>query len=604
MATYKELKSVSHLKQNISFAEALLNTSFHKYGKDRFSTYCPFHKDTEDSFRAYVNKQDEVRFHCFGTCNGDWDIYDIIMRHNKCSFREAQQEFAYYVGASEFDPYANQFISASVMPVEETDEQQIDTSEYVLEPEFQEVLLDTAVFYNCLLSDNPEDFEKIHSYLERRGVDKDLIKKFNIGYSPAYQDKDCEGRALIQNKLELFHENYLEFYNYNKSGLVRLLSDDSSPASLYYKRYVDHNTYLGIFGEYGDFFAGRITFPVYNMRGNIQGLIGRRPDNRGKLRWVKQQAGETGIRPAGWLYGIDKAAAAIQRYKTVILVEGIFDYFAFYKLFQNKDMACIVSTLGTKLTEESKSVLHSLGVQNYIVAYDWDDAGRYAIKRAAREVGGNVYYLGGMTEKDDPAVKLKNVVHSISGFSLNHLMSAAKNIQGKTEKPVFISHITTGPIADREIILKPDTCLGAEVISCPNKKVKEYLYDADVLLPMLAYDHGNRAALEAKIEALTDLIETKPTETSSDKPFRLPANFVTESNYIDLGTALIFWLRIAIEQQRRKRKIRETDETLAGWLKTSRATIIKYKKMLLEAGYLNADTSRKLQRLSVKYFLK
>ena len=33
-------------------------------------------------------------------------------------------------------------------------------------------------------------------------------------------------------------------------------------------------------------------------------------------------------------------------------------------------------------------------------------------------------------------------------------------------------------------------------------------------------------------------------------------------------------------------------------------TIIKYKKMLLEDGYLNADTSRKLQRLSVKYFPK
>ena len=33
-------------------------------------------------------------------------------------------------------------------------------------------------------------------------------------------------------------------------------------------------------------------------------------------------------------------------------------------------------------------------------------------------------------------------------------------------------------------------------------------------------------------------------------------------------------------------------------------TIIKYKKMLPENGYLGADTSRKLQRLSVKYFPK
>ena len=33
-------------------------------------------------------------------------------------------------------------------------------------------------------------------------------------------------------------------------------------------------------------------------------------------------------------------------------------------------------------------------------------------------------------------------------------------------------------------------------------------------------------------------------------------------------------------------------------------TIIKYKKMLPENGYLGADTSRKLQRLSVRYFPK
>lgn len=128
-------------------------------------------------------------------------------------------------------------------------------------------------------------------------------------------------------------------------------------------------------------------------------------------------------------------------------------------------MPCVVSTLGTKLTEEGKNVLLSAGVENFVVAYDWDDAGRYAIKKAAHEVGGNVYYLGGMTENDDPAVKLKDIVHSINGFSLNHLMSAAIKIQDKTDKPVFISHITTGNIAEREIIFKPDTCLGNDNLS-------------------------------------------------------------------------------------------------------------------------------------------
>jgi DNA primase catalytic core len=603
MTTYKELKTVSYISQNVSFVEGLLNKSFHTYGKDRFSTYCPFHNDREDSFRVYVNRHGEVRFHCFGTCKGDWDIYDIIMRQKKCNFREAQQEFARYVGEAELLLYDNQTRSVQAVPSKEKIDTATDSSIDELQPEFQEALHDATSFYNHLLSDNPKHFKKILGYLERRGIGQSLIKKFNIGYSPAYKDEEFEGRALIKNNLSLFHDDYREFYKYNKSGLVRLLSDETTLASRYSRRYVDHRKSMGIYGEYGDFFAGRITFPVYDINGCIQGLIGRRSDNRGK-RWIKQQAQDTFIRPAGWLYGIDKAAASIYQHKTVILVEGVFDYYAFYKLFQNKDMPCVVSNLGTKLTEEGKNVLLSAGVENFIVAYDWDDAGRYAIKKAAHEVGGNVYYLGSMTENDDPAVKLKDIVHSINGFSLNHLMSAAKNIQSKTEKPVFISHITTGNIAEREIIFKPNTCLGNDNLSSRSKQVKEYLYDADLLLPMLTYDHGNRAALEAKIEALTYLIETKPLETLADKPFRLPANFVTESNYTDLGPALIFWLRIAIEQQRRRRKIRETDGTLASWLKTSRATIIKYKKMLLEDGYLNADTSHKLQRLSVNYFPK
>ncbi|MFC1818253.1 toprim domain-containing protein [Thermodesulfobacteriota bacterium] len=604
MATYKNLKSESYIEQNISFAETLLNTTFQTYGKNKYSCFCPFHNDREDSFRAYVNKRGEVRFHCFGECKGDWDIYDIIKRRKNCSFREAQQEFAGYVGEAEFQTYSNQQSPAVDTSDEKPEAGYIITDEIELEPECIDALNDAADFYNSLLFDESKQFAKIVNYLGRRGIDRGLIRDFRIGFSPAYNDEQFEGRALIKNNLESFHEDYREFYPYNKSGLVRLLDDETSGASKFYKNYVDNSTSMGIYGEYGDFFAGRITFPVYDRNGCIQGLIGRRPDNRGKLRWVKQQAGDTGIRPKVWLYGIDKAAAATKRYKTVILVEGIFDYFAFYKLFQNKDMACVVSTLGTKLTDEGRSVLEALGVQNFIVAYDWDDAGRYAIKKAASEIGATVYYLGGMAEDDDPAISLKNAVNAINGFSLSHLMSAAKNIQDKTEKPVFFSHITTGPRADREIILKPDTCLENEAIPKQTQKAKEYVYEADQFLPLLTYDHGNKAALDAKIETLIDMLESKPTETAADNSFMLPVNFVEDSNYTDLGPALIFWLRIAIEQQRRKRKIRESDATLAGWLKTSRATIIKYKKMLLEDGYLNSDTSRKIQRLSVNYFPK
>ncbi len=49
-----------------------------------------------------MDNKDEVRFHCFGTCNTEWDI---IIKVNKCSFREAQETFAEYMAITDFVPY-------------------------------------------------------------------------------------------------------------------------------------------------------------------------------------------------------------------------------------------------------------------------------------------------------------------------------------------------------------------------------------------------------------------------------------------------------------------------------------------------------------------
>lgn len=107
------------------------------------------------------------------------------------------------------------------------------------------------------------------------------------------------------------------------------------------------------------------------------------------------------------------------------------------------------------LTGEARAILKGLGAENLIVAYDCDEAGRKAIKQIASDIAGRVYYLGGMTEGQDPAEKLKDVVNAISGFSLKHLITSAKRIQKTTEKPIFISHITTGKPDKREVFFKP-----------------------------------------------------------------------------------------------------------------------------------------------------
>ena len=126
----------------------------------------------------------------------------------------------------------------------------------------------------------------------------------------------------------------------------------------------------------------------------------------------------------------------------------------------------------------------------------------------------------------------------------------------------------------------------------------------DDFLPLLSYDHGNKAMLDQTINEITKLLEARHTEPQSDTVFTIPVKFMQTEAYTDLGPALILWLRLVIEQQTRKRRVRQTDAVLAEWLGTTRKTILVYKRQLQELGYLNIDTSTRPQRLSVRYFPK
>ena len=601
MTTYKDLKSAKYIDATINFAEGLLGIDFKRTGNNRYSSYCPFHFDRKDSFRGYVDGNDEVKFHCFGECNMNWDIYDVIMLRNKCSFRQAQQTFADFLGIKDFRPYGGKSESIPDFDqLKEPDEPVEFAEPEKLAPEIVDALRDASVFYNKMLISNEDRFNTVQKYLHRRGVDQDLIHRFNIGFAPTLKDEKYLGRALIWNYLERFEADYKEFYPFNKGSLVRLLNDGS-----FYMQFIDFSMKSLFATNYADYFAGKITFPIYNMDGQVHGIIGRRPDNRkNAIQWLKQQTADTFITTKGWLYGIDKAHRHISQYKTVILVEGIFDYLAFYKLLQDMDKPIIVSTLGSNLTDEGRGILKQLGTENFIVAYDWDKAGRKAIEKIATDVAGRVYYMGGMTEGQDPADKLKGVVNAISGFSLKHLMASAKRIQEKTDKPILVSHISAGKREEREVVFKPDTTLEDEFTRELLETPKRYYYDIDDFLPLLSYDHRNKSALDKTLYEITKLLEARPEASKSDRYFTIPTNFLKTEAYDDLGSALILWLRIVIEQQTRKRKIRETDGTLAKWLNTSRTTISAYKRKLKDLGFLNIDTSRKLQALSVDYFLQ
>ena len=423
MKTYPNIKSAATIDAIIHYVEPLLDIRLKRVKKYRYNAPCPFHADTKESFMVYVNKEDEVRFHCFGACKGDWDIYDLIMLRKKYRFRRAQQVWAEHLGVTDF--MFDDGRSPCIPEPDETpepDEPVCFVEPKKLDQQMVAALDDAATFYHELLMSNEGRFRLIWDYLARRGAEKDTIRKFNIGYAPPYSDEQHHGRALIGGILPRVEKDPGTFHTFSDAGLVRFLNDGSVRGYGYYCRQIDFSRKDPFSRNYGDFFAGRIVFPIYDADACVTGMVGRRPEDRG-VRWLKHQAKEVPLSSRSWLYGIEKAGRYIRQYRTIILVEGLFDYFAFYNLLQGQDKLVVVSTLGSYLTPEAATILKNLDIENYIVAYDWDELGRNGIERTAVKSGGWVYYLGGLAEGQTPYDMLKPVVGAISGFSLKHLQT-------------------------------------------------------------------------------------------------------------------------------------------------------------------------------------
>jgi len=245
-----------------------------------------------------------------------------------------------------------------------------------------------------------------------------------------------------------------------------------------------------------------------------------------------------------------------------------------------------------------------LGVENFIVAFDWDDAGKSAIRKISGKIGCDVFYLGGLQHDQDPADKLQDRVSCINGFSLRHLLEGAKKAQDKTDKPVSFSFLPACASGADEVCFKPGMVLKTEFAAKQpgERKYDKFYYDADAFLPLLNYDHVNKSELDKKLHALIGILENGSPKKGEGRQLMIYGQFIYKKIYLDLGPGLILWLKLAIEQQYRRRKVQIKNSLLAEWLNTSGTQVIKYKNRLKEMGFLNIDTSTKIQKLSVNFF--
>ena len=153
-----------------------------KKGKG-YTALCPFHDDHDPSLSISEDKQ---IYKCF-VCNNGGNVFTFVMNFKKCSFIEAVVEVAKIIGK----------------PLDiEIEKKPKAVSKY---QRYYDLLEDTVKFSNYMLSTFAG--EEANRYLESRGISKEIIEKFMIGYNPP---KDALSQYL---KSKGYKDNEMETVN-------------------------------------------------------------------------------------------------------------------------------------------------------------------------------------------------------------------------------------------------------------------------------------------------------------------------------------------------------------------------------------------------------
>jgi len=175
------------------------------------------------------------------------------------------------------------------------------------------------------------------SYFEERGFRKDIIDRFQLGFSINVSDDFTKAAIAKGYKLE-FLQNV---------GLVKTKDE-----------------------RHFDFFRGRVMFPIHSISGRILGFGGRTLFTDKKIAKYFNSPESIIYNKSEILYGLFFAKGDIVKYDECLLCEGYTDVISMHQSgIQN-----VVSSSGTSLTREQVKLVKRY-TQNLTILYDGDAAG-------------------------------------------------------------------------------------------------------------------------------------------------------------------------------------------------------------------------------------
>ena len=185
------------------------------------------------------------------------------------------------------------------------------------------------------------------SYFKERELRDDIIKKFQLGYSPEKKN------AFTEYALEKgYAKEILE-----RSGLS--IFPENSPAGI-------------------DRFRERVIFPIHSFSGRVLGFGARILKNNVKTAKYLNSPETEIYHKSNVLYGLNQSKQAISRKNICLLVEGYMDVISLHM----SGIENVVASSGTSLTTEQIKLIKRL-TENVTILFDGDNAG---IKASFRSI--------------------------------------------------------------------------------------------------------------------------------------------------------------------------------------------------------------------------
>ena len=289
-----------------------------KRGKE-FVGLSPFQNEKTPSFTVNNEKQ---FYHCFSS-NKHGDIFTFLVDVEGLSFPQAVEQLAEQAG-----------VELRALTKEEEKKISSRTKIYAI------MEMANKFFINNLLNDN-----RALSYLEGRGINKEVISEYQIGYA--------------KNNFSSLHMHLLDKGLPNEDILLAgLIIKSEKKKNNYYDRYRD-----------------RIIFPITNTYGKIVGFGGRVINKDDKPKYMNSPETEI-FHKGNLLYNYSNIKSPIKDIDNLVVVEGYMDAISLCsQSFKN-----VVAPLGTALTERQLNLIWDL-VDSPIICFDGDKAGKKAAER-------------------------------------------------------------------------------------------------------------------------------------------------------------------------------------------------------------------------------